>query len=287
MNLPPDIVAEEVRCMRIRCMLLLAVMALAVGANLSAGACTSCFDPPGNPWIRFTLRLENILFTQKSDALSQLSEPGKEEMVLVLQVTYLGSCPNCAVTYVKYLPGLDVDSDKPLTVTIDEVVFTLAECWPPSPISVRAAIWEDDMTGSDAVWELVQKVSRGGVTVQSGDPKQHPAEPWSVGLAGAFFDQLRARLNCCGNDVVMPPTRWEYDHSPIRSHWGWHVRWVYPKSTLGCWGLYPSKDEMSVIFCFRSVYDEPPGVNCQAQEKPPAPEPSPNPIEITPPKEGG
>jgi hypothetical protein len=172
------------------------VIASIVIAGQGAG-CEKCYDPPTNPWIRHTLTLSQILFQKEREPFKALVESGREELVLVLQVTYLGSCPGLSRTLVKYLPGLDVESDTratAVTIAIDAVVWQLAECWPPSPIAVRAVLWEEDMYDDDT-WKIVRDVGRGAITVQSGKPERTPAEPWTVSLAGAFFDKLLQRIN--------------------------------------------------------------------------------------------
>ncbi len=232
-----------------------AIGAVAVGGG---AACEKCFDPPTDPWIRHTLTLTRIMFQPGTEPWDELVEEGAEELVLVLQVSYLGACPNLSRTFVQYLPGLDVERHaRGFTVPIDAVIWQLAECWPPGPIAVRAALWEEDMYDEDA-WKIVREVSRGSIEVVSGDPRREPGEPWAVSLAGAFLDRLAKGFDCCGNDPVMPATRWQYGHGPIMHHRGWDVVWRYPEVTEGCWGQYPSAKEPAVILCFISSYDEPP-----------------------------
>ena len=271
-------------CRWISALVLGAAILLSVGA--SAQQCVECYDPPSNPWIRHTLTLTRILFPvpkelSSSDLLSTLDEPGNEEMVLLLQVTHFGACPNCSQTYVKYLPGFSADAVKGLEaivdgvawvsrgleVIVDGVTFTVSECWPASRIAVKAAIVEENMGAKD-VWELIRRITSANTLEMTGSPSNHPDKPWSVRLGGALYDVLFSELGKKRIDVVMPTVPWGYAHDGLD-----HLK--APKATdfplrtpEGCWCVHRANGREAILFCFASTYDAPPGVSCAATTPP-------------------
>jgi hypothetical protein len=247
------------------CILTLGLAAwIVVGAFIGAAEeCTKCYDPPRDPWIRHSLTLEYVRFYPNTEPLDPLTGLASE-LVLLFEVTYLGGCAGCATTYVKYLPELAADMDQALTISVDEVVYTMAECWPPSKIAIRVAMFEEDFASDEEVWNLVKGTAWDEIARWTGAPYRNPKGPWSVQLSGAWFDQLASELK--GEDVVMPETRWEYDHSRLRLPTGdWNTVWKYPTQFESFLEYKTAQGSTAVYFQLYHSYSQPSGVSCSAQ----------------------
>ena len=169
-----------------------------------------CIDPPSDMpvTIHTTLTTVDIGRDYHGD-LEDTFDAG--ELVFIIETVPLGSCSHCAQTFVKYLPGFDIQSmlnaDGNLQVPINAVVCSMTECWPPSPVAFTATLFEDDYDSD--IHDIVRRLVR-----NSADGQPIPAlsadvagRGWSLLLPGAWLSRLNNEIRG-GKDVIARVATW-------------------------------------------------------------------------------
>ncbi len=183
-----------------------------------------CHDRPDTPCVRQRITLEDVVFELRTfgaennnEAHTAVHEAGKSEVWVLIETVPSGGCRACAQTYVLYAPNRSVKSDRTYhlfttddkTLTCSKIVFSMTECSPASPLTMRIAIIEEDDSYSDSLGFLSLYLSKGLLLGETGDRDASDAEDkgWSARLDGAWLDSLVDRLRLdSGNDVALPAT---------------------------------------------------------------------------------
>jgi hypothetical protein len=197
---------------------LLLIALISLPAFSSTEEDCECHDRPDTPCVRQRIVLEDVVFPAGNAAHDALYEDvGDSEVWILIETVPAGGCRACAQTYVLYAPKRDVKSDKTyhlftgndVALSCSKVVFSMTECTPASPLTMRIAIIEEGDSYSDSLGFLRLYLAKALLLGETGDRAPSEAEDrgWSARLDGAWLDSLVDRLRLdSANDVVLPAT---------------------------------------------------------------------------------
>jgi len=196
------------RTSRIVCFLALSVLLPSLAANPDC----RCIDPPSDMPVTINTTLTTVdIGRDYYDDLEDTFDDG--ELVFIIETVPLGSCSHCAQTFIKYLPGFDIDSfsdaDHGLCIPINEVIYSITECWPPSRVAFTATLFEDDYDSDSDIHDILRNLVR---TTAEGQPipalsSDAVSAGWSYRLSGAWLSRLNQAI-AGGKDVIGRVTTW-------------------------------------------------------------------------------
>jgi hypothetical protein len=172
-----------------------------------------CIDPPSE--LSVTIHTTLTAVDIGEDFWGDLEDSvGAGELVLIIETVPLGKCAHCAQTYIRYLPRFEIqtylDAYNNLEIPINAIIYSIAECWPPSRVAFTATLFEDDYDSDSDVLNVVRglaprTVDGGVVPALSADVV---SAGWSFLLSGAWLSRLNNAITG-GKDVIARVTTWQ------------------------------------------------------------------------------